>query len=1347
MFKKTSDRPSSAVSGLIRSSLIVILLAIATLAGNVARAQLAGTGAIAGTVQDPTGAFVANATVTATNAATNVATTRTATTAGDYNITPLVPGNYTVTVAASGFEGYKQENITVNALETVTLNVKMTIGQANETVTITAAPPLLNTSDASLGATMDNQMYSNLPLLMGYGGNADQRRATDFEYLMPGVQGNYNNGNATSNSGIVNGSGPKGGVSDIYIDGVDMPEADGVGDPRFTWTAIGVDSIDQFQVQTAGFSAQYAGQGVQNYTVKSGGNAYHGSLYEYIRNTIFDAWNFTNKAPQLTGQPVPAGGVCTSAALTASTNWCALGGIKPREIMNEFGIVVSGPIIKNKLFLFGNYGQYRNQNGARYQSLTVPTLNMLGLNAAGQSLGYADFRGYATANGAAHIYDPATQTPSCSNCTRQPMEGLINGVPTADIIPASRISQAASYYNQFLMPYEGLANQSSYTNNLSYGTATGLANWYSTGRIDYDQSSRDQISFIVAFGRQAATGLNSGSGLLPPFNTSQIYNPVTTVDIIKDVFTINSHLVNQFSLGYGRYQSDSVTPNWQSQYAATTAGILNMPPGQAAGGFPKITWSGTYSNPMGDNSSNNTGGKYQWGGYAFNNKINNTYTTTDNLQWVHGKHTFTFGGQYSDLQFDYASVVSASGPMAFGFSATETAAFTSGKSTSSTTGSSVASYMLGAVDSSSATVDAPVLGTRWRDPSFWAEDDYKVNDNLTLNLGLRWDIFPSIQEAHNIFSFLNPNGTNSITGNAGTLAFAGSGNSALYCNCSNPAPTVYTNIAPRIGFSYAVSPKTVVRGSYDVAYARGDWTSGSQSGSPSTLGFTPSASAPGGTSAAPAFYWDNTPCATTMPTSSGLPAAGTGSFANDGVTCGWTGSVVQPVAPAGGTSLAEYVTANTVALGKAGTSVTYFDSHYGAKTPQYINWTFGIQREITRDMSLTLSYVGSQGHFIAGGQSSPLNTNHLPLSYAGMAGYNLNGSNTSLCGPSTCGFGTGNTDLLTSNSTATALTAAAAAGFTPMNPYTGAAVYYASNSVYQYYLHYPQFSGVSDTTNFTGNTAFHALEVTLRQRNAHGLDFMMNYTYSKSIDDLGTFRTYDPAYARLDRSLSATDLPQNLTVTAVYSSPVGKGALGGTNFVVRELAKDWNLSGIFSYHSGSPIAVTGSGCPTNGLLNQCMPNVVPGVAARQGSYGKNVVADPSATNYIGKVSFLNGAAFSVNQAGTLAQVGTQAGSAATGLINYVGNGPALYVPGNAARIGADNVWGMGFYDLDMGLKRLFPLYEGFSLQFEADMTNVTNHVAWGAVNGGVTGSSFGTVTALATNYSPRDVQFAARLIF
>ena len=1299
MFRTPSNHLSRAISHKFLTSFLTLALVLAGVAGSMAHAQLAGTGSIAGTVEDPTGAVVVGASVTVTNVDTNVNVVRTTTRAGDYNVTALIPGNYTVTVGAPGFEGYKQENVTVNALETVTVNIKMTMGQANETVTITAAPPLLETADATLGATMDNQMYSNLPLQMGAGGNADQRRATDFEYLMPGVQGNFTSNNSTSNSGIVNGSGPAGGVSEIYIDGINLPEADQVGDPRFTWTAIGVDSVDQFQVQTAGVSAQYGGQGVQNYSIKSGGNAYHGSLYEYNRNTIFDTWAFNAKTPTLNSQGVTIPG-----------------GIKPREVMNEFGIVVSGPIIKNKLFIFGNYGQYRYQHGASYTSMTIPVAAELGYTQTGQALGYADFSGYSASTGA-HIYDPATQVPLCSTCSRtQFTSTLKTGSPVGDIIPASRFSAASSYYNQFLLPYEGITNQTSYNNNLAYGTPIGLANWYSTGSIDYNQSSKNQMRFLVAFGRQAATGLNSGSGLNPPFNATQIYNPVTTVDVVKDTWTITSHIVNQFAVGYGRYQSDSVTPNRQKQFAATTAGVLNMPNGQSSDGFPSIAWSGSFDNPA------------TWGGYAWNNKINNTYSLSDNLQWVLGKHNFTFGGQVVDQQFNYYKVVSPSGPMAFTFSSAQTANYTSGSSTNSNAGYSVASYMLGAASAGSTSANVPGLGTRWMDPSFWAEDDFKVSEKLTLNLGLRWDIYPSIQEVHNIFTFLNPNGANSVTGNKGTLEFAGNGDPSIYCNCKSPSPISWKNFGPRLGVAYSLAPKTVFRASYNVNIARGDWTSGSQSGSPATLGLTPGATAPSGISGAPAFYWDGTQC-----------AAGQA----DSVACGWTGSVTPPAPPAGGVSLAEYGTGETVALGNStALGMTYFDPYRGGRTPQYENWSVGFQQQLTRDMSINVSYVGSQGHFLSGGYSNPAHTNKLTTNFATLAGYNLNGSTVTPCGPSTCGLGTGNTVLLGSKATATAISAVMAQGFTPPNPYGNGQSYYASNGVTGYFTAFPQFSGVSDTTNFNGNTNFHALEISLHQRAAHGLDFMLNYTYSKSMDDLGTFRLNDNP--RLDRSLSVTDEPENLTGTVAYQLPFGHGKIGGDNFLVNALGGGWNLSGIFRYTSGSPLVATGSGCG-GAPLGTCMPSLVPGVSPRVGVYGSNVVANPSAANYYAKTSYLNPAAFSVLQPGGAATIGTTVTSS-TGTVNFVGNGTALYAPGNAARVGAYNVWSQSYYNLDLGLKRTFPIWEKVTLQFEADLFNATNHVVFSSLNGGVAGSSFG-FTSLPTAYLPRDAQMSARVSF
>jgi len=195
---------------------------------------------------------------------------------------------------------------------------------------------------------------------------------------------------------------------------------------------------------------------------------------------------------------------------------------------------------------------------------------------------------------------------------------------------------------------------------------------------------------------------------------------------------------------------------------------------------------------------------------------------------------------------------------------------------------------------------------------------------------------------------------------------------------------------------------------------------------------------------------------------------------------------------------------------------------------------------------------------------------------------------------------------------------------------------------------------------------------------------------------------------------------------------------------VNALGGGWNLSGIFRYTSGSPLVATGSGCG-GAPLGTCMPSLVPGVSPRVGVYGSNVVANPSAANYYAKTSYLNPAAFSVLQPGGAATIGTTVTSS-TGTVNFVGNGTALYAPGNAARVGAYNVWSQSYYNLDLGLKRTFPIWEKVTLQFEADLFNATNHVVFSSLNGGVAGSSFG-FTSLPTAYLPRDAQMSARVSF
>jgi len=1277
---------SRTVSPRFYAGLLTLLLLVSGVAMTTATAQLAGTGAISGTVTDSTGAVVPGATVTATATATNVKTVRQTTGSGDYNITPLAPGLYTVTVTAAGFEQLVQQNVNVNALQTVALSPHLTVGQTNETVTVSTAPAQLQTTDATLGGVMENDMYAALPLQMSQGGSGtpDQRRATDFEYLMPGVQANYTSNNSTDNSGIVNGSGSGGGVSEIYIDGVAFTAGFQQGDPRFTWTAIGVDAVNQFQVQTAGYSAQYQGQGVENYSIKQGGNKIHGSIYEYFRNTALDAWQFTSKVPTLN-----AAGVLVP------------GGIKARENQNEYGIVLSGPIIKNKLFLFYNYGQYREAHGPTVKQQNMPTTAMLN----------GDFSGWATATGYS-IYDPSTQTCTAGNksCTRLPFMGIKNGLPTPNVIPASHLSAASTYYNKLYVPYESVTNQNAYSNNIATGYSSGLNNWYQTGRLDYNASSKNQIGIIVAFGRQASTGPNSvgaANQLGPPFNTGQAYSPQTTVDIVEDTYTINSHMVNQFRYGFGRYRSASVSPNRTPEFAADTAGLTGLPAGQASDGFPGISFSTSTACPAAGPGINNLCTE---GGYAWNTKVNNTYTLVDNFQWELGRNNITIGAQMEWLQYNYLQVATDSGPMNYTFSNAETSIFQPGTTTTlGTQGSSFASYDIGAVDSANVKALIPELGMRYRDPSFYVEDDYKATSKLTFNIGLRWDIYPALREAHNLYTFLNPTGVNPITGNLGTLEFAGNGNSSTYCNCSSPVPTWYKNFGPRLGLAYSLNDKTVIRASYDVAFTHGNEVGGTSTTGPSQVGITPSATAPGGILGAPSFYWDNSTCA------AGLA---------NGVACGFTGAITTP--PISNT----YVTGNTAALGKASTSVAYYDPYYGSRAPEYLNWAVGFQRQVTNDIAATVTYVGSQGHFepaASGAKPRGFWSSQVPQNFAALGTV----------------YATGTTNpLLTAPSSAANIAQAVSLGFTPPNGFGGSSSpFFGTNSVYQYFYQFPQYSSITDYSSNVINSNFHAIEISIKQREAHGLTFMLNYTYSKTIDDGGTFRVgYNP---RLDRSLSTTDQPQNLTSTVVYKLPFGHGKIGGDNYWANALGGGWSLSGIFIYHSGVPLPVIGAGCGGGGILQQCMPSLNPnftGSARINGGYNvHHTAATYSQTPYV------NAAAFTV------------ANLAPTPTANN--SGPAFYQPGNITRVGVMNLWSQGLYNLDLGIKRTFKIYENVNLQFEADLLNATNHVVFGTpaatvtaasgVNGpGVgtnTGNTFGTVSSVANN--ARDAQLSARINF
>ena len=1253
---------------------LALLLVAALCATGVARAQLSGKGELKGTVTDPSGAVVPGATVTAVQNTTGQTTSHTTNSAGLYDISPLDPGIYTVTIEAQGFRKQTQADIHINALEIAVYSPAMTVGSSSETVTVTSAPPQLETSNATLGATMEQEMYSALPIEMGAYGSPDQRRATDFAFLMPGVQGNNTNGNPTTNTGIVNGSGSRGAVSNVYIDGVPFVRAGGNGDPRFVWTAISVDAVDQFQVQTTGYSAIYEGQGVQNYTIKAGGKDFHGSVYEFFRNTSLDTWGFFGKLPNpATGKPQ-----------------------KPIEHSNEYGINLSGPLLpfaglREKLFFFGNY------NGFRYASetptqLTFPTVAQQGGN----------FQGVVAAATDANlrnplgpgIYDPNTQTQCTANNGGKPCRyrygygpggtatatnpggGVLkcaNPLSCVDIIPASQFSAVALKMQSFLPTGISTAVQNNYVSP----NRTGLTNWSTTDRIDFNMSQRDTFSAIGAIGRQASSvpvgQTTAGRNVGPkPYNYGQAYAPKTAVGIVEETHTFTPNIVNQIKYGYARYDGPTFYANQQPPYAATAMGISNLPAGAAQQAFPFVNFNGSTSVCNSQVVNNNP---TCWGGATPNLTLAENYTLLDNLQWIKGKHSLTFGGEIAWMQYNVVNATGGTTPLTLVTGPTETAALNNAFTAVPNTGTGYASFLIGQIDRASFTQYLQQeFGARFRPISPYVQDNWKVNSKLTLDLGLRYDFYPSVTEVHDAMSYFDPNVANPVTGKNGALVFTGHG--ANTCNCRTPVNNYYKNIGPRIGFAFQSDPKTVWRGSWGMMFTHGGAVGGSNT-SLGTLGF-----------------------------SSGLSAQANGSLLSTSAFTGNNGALPSYAAPTGASSGPAFGTGFTTTAGYTGSpqSMGYADPYLGGRAPEYVNYSFGFQHQWTNTFASTISYVGSQGHF-------------LPADASTARGYWSNQLD-----PKYLYLGT-----KLSDQGAAAIADCAAFALPCYSNFT------AGQSLATELKPFP-FQSVSDSFAYVTNSNYHSLQTTFNMRATHGLTFMANYTWSKSIDDGGTFRT---GYAipaglianapnlsypadRIERSLSTSNQPHHLVVTGVWNMPFGRDWFAEHAWQ-RALFGGFQLSEVFQAYSGSPLAITCSSANTNQAQSTCVPALNPaftGSAHINGKWGNGYIPGVSNPRYIDPNAFVL---------------------------------PAAYTFGNAPRTGAYNLYGPGNYNLDMALVRSFPLKftESAKLNFRAEMYNVTNHTKFAVASTAWTTSttaSFGQVTSDATA-TRKAVQLSGRITF
>ena len=1161
-------------------------------------AQLSGKGTISGTVLDSTGAAVAGASVTAINTATGIKTTGTTTSSGHYVLSPMDPGTYTVSVEATGFKTLTQDKVNVDALQVVGLNLSLQIGMVSENVVVTTAPPALDTGNATLGNTVENEEYTALPLQM----NGGARNATSFEYLEPGVsQGN------SGSSGVFNGTGSVGRIDELYIDGVPLTRVSLQGDPRNVSASVSVEAVDQFQVVTGGSPIAYQGVGMTNYVIKSGTNTLHGSLYDYFRNTALDTWGWGAPAAinPLVGHPT-----------------------KPIERQNEFGGDLGGPLWKDRVFLFVNYDGFRYTKVSNPTPATVPTLAERGGN-------FQDLNPTNSPTGQ-NIYDPSTTVCTNGKCSRSQFN--YGGQP--NVINPSTISPLA------LKIINGLPGptSSAVTNNY---LVTGVGNsysWKELQKLDAVLTSKQRVSAVFSASKSSPYGYSLQGVAFPvPWVAGQIAIPYTKNLILEHSYAITAHLVNQLKFGFVRYNDNVSTPTYSPVYGATTAyGIKGLPPGQVSSAFPTFAFSGPNA-PTGWNSGEKT--------YS---EITNTYDVLDNVQYLLGKHSLTFGAIRQWLQDNFTNYTTGTSPLALTYSNAQTGGYSSSGTLITTNGDAFASYLLGQVSAGTFTqLSVQTSYGRNHPYSVYAQDDYALSKKLNVNIGVRWDYFPPFYEAHNVVSFLNPTLNNPAVNHPGALQFAGNGPDG--CNCTSPINKWYKNFGPRLGMAYSLNTKTVLRGAYAINFSHA--TGGNNIGRSGTgsLGYSanPSPASPG--SGLPVFILDN-----------GFPAYQAPPFLDPSFGTGYS-----------------------TTINGAGSTITYGDPYTGSRSPYAINWNVGFERELIRDLVINVNYVASQGHFLppSSGNARGIWSNELDPKY-----YNL---------------GT----LL--NASATASNVAAAAAIDPgiALPYptfggTGA-------TIAQMLLPFPQYKGVSDVYGNIANSNYNALQLTLRQRMSHGLQFTLNYTFSHEIDDQGTYRNgYLPT--RVDRSRGTGDTPQLLSITSVYDLPFGEGhAMGNGNFLIRSLASGWQTSGIFTYSSGAPLTIGGSCTTPNG--GTCEPNYAAGYTKSprvNGSWGAGSLAGQTSPAYLDKVAFVD---------------------------------PPAYTIGNLARTAPFGLRGPSTYDMDLSVKRTFKIYENVKFLFDVSAFNVTNKVLFGISSTSIDSANFGQVSGQTNN--SRDFQLAGRINF
>ncbi|MBL8242106.1 MAG: TonB-dependent receptor [Bryobacterales bacterium] len=700
------------------------------------------TGTITGSITDSSGAVISSAKVQITNEGTNARVEATTNIEGSYTAPLLPPGAYRVNVAAAGFKSFEQAGIQLQVQQQARVNIVLQVGAMTESVTIRGDAALVEATTSSIGKVVDNKRILELPL--------NTRNVYSLVNLTPGVTGGIGNAhNQVSYS--VNGA--RGGTFDVLVDGSSaaFPTVNG-----FAGLSVfpSVDAVAEFKMQAQNFSAEFGRSitSVLNVVYKSGNNTFHGSAYEFMRNSVLDANNYF-----------------------ANSRGVPLASFK----RNQFGGMGSGPVIRNRTFFMAAYEGLRERSFAERLN-TVPTDRE-------RTGDFSQTRAGATQ--IINIYDPATTRANPAGT------GSIRDLFPGNVIPAARFDAVA----RNVIPYYPRANQPG-------DPGTGRNNFYNSGaaaintdnadvRIDHNVSDQQRI-----FGRFSYRKSFNGPPQLFPGDLGIAEGRVNNNDfgrnaVVDYTNTLSPSTLLNVRLSFAR-----------NRFLFDNQGLGFVP---SSLGLPKAldTAVDKFMFPRFGVST-----QVALGGSDHRQSGFNNYGLAGSLSKIAGKHSIKFGYEGRMLRINVWEA-RAAGTFNFGANMTQGP---NPLSASATAGFGFASFLLGAGSDGNFYQNWKNVAAQSFYQAFYVQDDWRITRKLTLNVGVRYDFDTPRTERFDRMSWFDPSLTSPLAARVpafpnlkGGLRFVG-----VDGNGRSQYTGDWNNLAPRLGFAYQFDEKTAIRGAF-----------------------------------------------------------------------------------------------------------------------------------------------------------------------------------------------------------------------------------------------------------------------------------------------------------------------------------------------------------------------------------------------------------------------------------------------------------------------------------------------------------------------------------------------------